>query len=49
MKLVALIESPRVVRAILEHLGLPSEPLEPLRSRAPPTHDDMAAALGWWN
>jgi hypothetical protein len=36
MRLITCIEEPDVARKILEHLGLPSEPLPTARAQAPP-------------
>ena len=36
MKLIALIEEPRVVRKILDHLGLPTDIPSPRPARSPP-------------
>ena len=36
MRLIACIEEPDVAKKILEHLGLPSEPLPTARAQAPP-------------
>jgi hypothetical protein len=45
LRLIATIESPAAIRAILEHLGLPSEPPALTPARAPPaSHYDAA-----WN
>lgn len=50
MRLIALIESPRVVRAILEHFGIPSEPVELCPARAPPAqYHNADEAMAWWN
>ena len=39
MRLIAFITEPASVKPILEHLGLPTEPPQLARARAPP-HDD---------
>ncbi|MBN4050210.1 hypothetical protein JYT28_00480 [Desulfobulbus sp. AH-315-M07] len=45
LRLIATIESPTAIRAILEHLGLPSDPPALTPARAPPaSHYDAA-----WN
>jgi hypothetical protein len=36
MRLIATIEDPRVIRRILAHLGLPTEPSDPWPFRPPP-------------
>jgi hypothetical protein len=36
LKLIALIEEPRVVRKILDHLGLPTDIPSPRPARSPP-------------
>jgi hypothetical protein len=36
MKVIAYLEEPAVVTAILRHLGLPAEPLPVARAQAPP-------------
>lgn len=36
MRLIATIEDPRVIRRILAHLGLPTEPSDPCPFRSPP-------------
>ena len=36
LRLLATIVSTRTARAILDHLGLPSEPATPAPARAPP-------------
>ena len=36
MKVIAFLEEPAVVRGILDHLGLPAEPLPELKAQAPP-------------
>jgi hypothetical protein len=36
MRMIACIEEPDVAKKILEHLGLPSEPLPTARAQAPP-------------
>jgi cell division septation protein DedD len=41
MKVVAFLEEPTVVKAILTHLGLPAEPLPAVNAQAPPTTVEM--------
>jgi len=41
MKVIATIEEPTVVKAILTHLGLPAEPLPAVNAQAPPTTAEM--------
>jgi hypothetical protein len=41
MRLIASILKPSAIRAILEHLGLPSEPVYPDPARAPPGPEDF--------
>jgi len=41
MKIIATIEEPTVVKAILTHLGLPAEPLPAVNAQAPPTTVEM--------
>ena len=36
MRLIATMEDPRVIRRILAHLGLPTEPFDPCPFRPPP-------------
>jgi len=36
MRVIACLEDPAVVTAILRHLGLPAEPLPAARAQAPP-------------
>ena len=43
MVVLATIEDPAVIRRILTHLGLPMEPGEPSRDRAPPCAEDAPA------
>jgi hypothetical protein len=43
LRLIALIEEPRVIRRILGHLGLPTEVPEARPSRAPPMLFDPVA------
>ena len=43
MVVLATIEDPAVIRRILTHLGLSTEPGEPLPGRAPPWGDDASA------
>jgi len=38
LKLIARVTQPRVIRRILEHLGLPADVAEPPLARAPPWH-----------
>ena len=38
---IACIEQPSVIRKILEHLGLPAEPVAPAPARVPPTDDQL--------
>jgi len=46
LRLLALIEHPRIVERILRHLGLPTGRPEPRPARAPPRHvDDVACQL----
>jgi len=44
LRLIATIEFPTAIRAILEHLGLPSEPPALTPARAPPVSEHHA-----WN
>ena len=41
MKVIAFLEEPTVVKAILTHLGLPAEPLPARNAQAPPTTVEM--------
>ena len=41
MKVIAFLEEPTVVKAILTHLGLPAEPLPAVHAQAPPTTVEM--------
>jgi hypothetical protein len=41
MKVIAFLEEAAVVRSILEHLGLPAEPLPDARPEAPPATVEM--------
>ena len=41
LRFIATIEAPRVIRRILEHLGLPSEPVRPTPARAPPEQEHL--------
>ena len=41
MKVIAFLEEPTVVKAILTHLGLPAEPLPAVNAQAPPTTVEM--------
>jgi hypothetical protein len=41
MQLLALIEDPAVIKKILEHLGLPTEPPRPRPARPPPEQQDL--------
>ncbi len=46
MRLLATMEGPRVIRRILVHLGLPTEPSDPCPSRPPPGRTgDLFAAI----
>ncbi len=46
MRLLATMEGPRVIRQILAHLGLPTEPSAPCPSRSPPGRTgDLFAAI----
>jgi hypothetical protein len=49
MRLIATIKDPRVIRRILAHLGLPTEPSDPCPSRPPPgrTVPVRRVATGW--
>jgi len=47
MKLIATITSPRVIRAILDHLGLPSDPTHPHPARPPPSEPAACAEELW--
>jgi hypothetical protein len=40
-KVIAFLEEPTVVKAILTHLGLPAEPLPAVNAQAPPTTVEM--------
>jgi hypothetical protein len=40
LKLIACITQPRVIRRILQHLGLPADTPEPHPARAPPWHQE---------
>ena len=39
LKLISLIEDPKVIKKILDHLGLPTAPPGPIPARAPPELD----------
>ncbi len=41
IKIIASIEDPRVIKKILTHLGLPSQPPMPWPARGPPSTDDL--------
>jgi hypothetical protein len=41
MRFVAAILQTSAIRAILDHLGLPSEPIHPAPARAPPDPEDF--------
>jgi hypothetical protein len=43
MTLIATIEDPRIVRRILDHLGISTEIPQPQPCRAPPTPPDLFA------
>jgi len=47
MKLIATITSPRVIRAILDHLGLQSDPTHPHSARSPPSDPATCADELW--
>jgi hypothetical protein len=36
MKVIAFLEEPSIMRRILEHVGLPAEPLPDAKPQAPP-------------
>ena len=44
IRVIAVIESPAVIRRILKHLGLPAEPPAIAPARGPPMHDGWFAS-----